>query len=153
MKDREQTLRDVVVQGWTMMFLVFLAMFIADLTKSAIVQDFGKWHQDPGHGGLTVLLVVMGIYTFMPMLARTVAARWFRWTVVGITAFFTLFFVAHQLAHMLAGDKPFGMLHVLDFSHHLLGIWVTGAAVAWARTLPAEAPAPVLVPNDWSTQQ
>lgn len=133
MKEKFVNARTLVAQGWTMMFLIFLAMFVADLTKSAVFQDFSKWSEDPGYGGLMILLGIMSIYAFMPMLVLSISAKWFRGTVVGITVFFTLFFIAHQLTHLTAGDKPFGMIHILDFTHHILGIWVTIAAVLWVK--------------------
>ncbi|RZI42233.1 hypothetical protein EGT07_13510 [Herbaspirillum sp. HC18] len=133
MQDREFKLRAIVVLGWSMMFMVLLAMFVTDLARSAIAENFSDWAQDMSYGGLLVMLVVMSFYVFMPMLVLTVGARWFRFFVVGITALMTLFFIAHEIAHLLAGDMPFGVRHVLDFSHHILGVWVTAAAMMWAR--------------------
>lgn len=133
MKSEPSKYRDIVAQGWVMMYLVFMAMFITDLTKSAINLDFTKWKNDPGIGGLSILSVVMVIYVFMPMLVKSIEARWFRGLAIGIASFFTLFFIAHQLTHLLAGDKPFGILHILDFSHHALGVWVVVASSLWFR--------------------
>lgn len=133
MNSENKQLRELVAIGWIMMLMVIVLMFIIDLSKSAIYTDFSKWASDPGYGGLKALIVVLTIYLFMPMLIRTVNARWFRWTVVVLTIFFTLFFIAHQISHMLAGDKPMSIFHVLDFSHHVLGIWTASLAVIWAR--------------------
>jgi len=72
------------------------------------------------------------IYVFVPMFVLIVSARWFRSVVVGVTVLMTLFFVAHEISHLLSGDKPFGIRHILDFSHHILGVWVTIAATKWA---------------------
>ncbi|MBL1261539.1 MAG: hypothetical protein COB33_013520 [Thiotrichaceae bacterium] len=129
----ESKYKSIVAQGWTMMFFVFLAMFVTDLTKSAITTDFSKWSTDPGLGGLSILIVIMGVYTFMPMLIQSYSGRWFRWLVVGVTVFFTLFFMAHQATHLLAGDKPFGIMHLLDIAHHILGVWVVVSASLWAK--------------------
>ncbi|WP_169315425.1 hypothetical protein [Verminephrobacter aporrectodeae] len=133
MNDREKTLRAVVVLGWVQMCMVMVAMFIIDLSRSAIGEDFSNWAGDMSYGGLLVMTGVFTLYFFMPMFALVVRARWFRCVIAGVTIMATLFFVAHEIAHLLTGDMPFGMRHALDFSHHLLGIWVTTAAIQWAR--------------------
>lgn len=133
MKDRETTLRAVVVLGWVQMCMVMVAMFVVDLSRSAIEQDFSNWARDMSAGGLLVMTGIFGLYFFMPMLALVSQARWFRYVIAGVTIFVTLFFVAHEIAHLLTGDMPFGLRHVLDFSHHILGVWVATAAIQWAR--------------------
>ena len=135
---RQVDVRAIVAKGWTMMFIVFLAMFVSDLTHSAVAGNFAKWSTDPGDFGLKVLLVIMCIYAAMPMLVMSVSPKWFRATVAGVTGFFTLFFLAHELTHLANGDKPFGILHALDICHHVLGIWVTSAAVVWTKRADAE---------------
>jgi hypothetical protein len=133
MKGNYSKYRDLTAQGWILMFIIFLAMFVVDLTHSAILQDFTKWQKDPGSAGLSILIIIMAIYALMPMLIKSIQAKWFRRTVIGVTVFFTLFFVAHQITHLLAGDKPFGVMHVLDFSHHVLGVWVIVVATLWLK--------------------
>lgn len=136
--DHESTLRATIVLGWVLMLLTLLAMFCVDLARSAIDENFSAWRRDMSQGGLLVMLGVLGVYLLTPMFALNPRGRWFRWLLVALGALATLFFIAHQVGHLLAGDKPFGMRHVLDFSHHLLGAWVTVAALRWAR-LPAHA--------------
>lgn len=133
MSEQEFRLRATIVVGWCMMFMVLLAMFIVDLAKSAITENFGSWAEDMSEGGLLVMLVIMCIYIFIPMLVVTLRAVWFRYAVIVITILMTLFFMAHEVAHLLTGDMPFGLRHVLDFSHHILGIWVVVAATMWAK--------------------
>jgi len=115
------------------MFIVFLAMSTLELTKSAVAGDFSNFIKDPGTEGLKFLIVIMVIYILMPMLVRSIAAHWFRWAVVGITVLFTLLWIAHQVHHLVEGDKLFDILQAIDFFHHVLGAWVTVAAVKWAR--------------------
>jgi len=135
-------LRSRIAQGWTAMFFMVICGFLSDLIKSAVTADFTKWDRDPGPIGLNIVSCVMAIYIFMPVLIRAVKAQWFRWLVVTLTVFFSLFFVAHQVAHALSGTRPFDIVHVFDFGHHILGIWVTVLAVRWARE---EAPLPLPV--------
>jgi len=142
MQQRYDALQSRIAQGWTSMFFMVLCGFLTDLIKSAVGNDFDKWKTDPGYMGLSMVSVVMAIYIFMPMLIRTINAHWFRWLVVVLTVFFSLFFVAHQVAHALSGTRPFDMIHVFDFGHHILGIWVTVLASRWARQ-ESEEPASI----------
>jgi len=125
--------RAIVAQGWTMMFIIFIAMFVMGLVKSAINEDFSYYQTDPGYQGLAVLTVVMGIYALMPMLVKTFEGRWLGLLSAGLGVFFTMFFIAHQLAHLIEGDKPFSILHLLDIAHHILGVWVVTASVLWVK--------------------
>ena len=133
MQNNQTDLRSTVAQGWSMMLMAFILILFCNLMKSAIHGDFHGWIKDPGMGGLPILVSVMVIYIFMPMLVRTISAQWFRWVVVALAVFFTMFFVAHQLSHVLAGDREFDIIQALDFTHHTLGIWVVVLASKWAR--------------------
>ncbi|WP_265282469.1 hypothetical protein [Verminephrobacter aporrectodeae] len=147
MNDREKTLRAVVVLGWVQMGMVMMAMFVIDLTHSAIGENFSNWARDMGYGELLVMTGIFTLYFFMPLLALVVRARGFRCVIAGVTIMATLFFAVHEIEHLLTGDLPFGIRHALDFSHHLLGIWVTAAAIQWARIgAPAAMPLPAVNP-------
>ena len=131
-------LRSRIAQGWTALLFCVLSGFLVDLIKSAVHNDFSKWANDPGPVGLGLVSVVIGIYIVMPMLVRSVQAPWFRWLLVAVTAFFGLFFVAHQVAHALTGTRPFDVVHLFDFAHHALVLWVLVLTSRWARLAPSE---------------
>jgi hypothetical protein len=126
-------LRSRIAQGWTAMFFCVMCGFLVDLIKSAVNNDFSKWVNDPGPVGMKIVSVVMVIYIIMPVLVRSVGAAWFRWTLVGLTVFFGLFFVAHQVAHALTNSRPFDIIHAFDFAHHGLVIWMVTLTARWAR--------------------
>lgn len=126
-------LRSRIAQGWTAMLLAFVCMFLGDLVKSAITNDFSKWATDPGPLGLRVVSVVMTIYIVVPMLVRNVRARWYRWVAVAQAAVIGMFILAHQVAHALNGSRPFDINHIFDFTHHVLAIWVIVLSVRWAQ--------------------
>jgi hypothetical protein len=132
----EHELRQRLAQGWTAMTFCAIAGFLMDLVKSAVYNDFTKWANDPGPIGLNIVSTVVAIYIFMPVLIRTVSATWFRWTLMGLTAFFGLFFLAHQIAHAMTNSRPFDIIHIFDFCHHLLAIWMVVLASRWARLAP-----------------
>lgn len=135
----DDELRSRIAQGWTAMFFCVMCGFVVDLIKSAVYNDFGKWANDPGPVGLNMVSVVMVIYIVMPMLVRSIGATWFRWTLVGLTVFFGLFFVAHQVAHALTNSRPFDIVHAFDFAHHGLVVWMVLLTSRWARRPTAEA--------------
>lgn len=115
------------------MFLVFLANIVMDLVRITVEGSTQEWARHLGMPGVKFILAVMTVYALLPVLVRTLAAHWFRYVVVGLTVLMSLFVGAHEVSHLTAGDKPFGLLHLLDLTHHILGIWVTVAAVLWAR--------------------
>ncbi|MBX2809742.1 MAG: hypothetical protein KTR20_14045 [Cellvibrionaceae bacterium] len=125
--------RDLAAQGWVMMFLLVLSMFVINLVKSSIFQDFSGWQFDPGEGGLLILVVVMVVYAFMPMFIKTFQARFFRIIAIIVAVFFTLFFIAHQLNHMIVDGRPIDFLQTLDFAHHIMGSWVAVLTFLWLR--------------------
>jgi len=116
-----------------MMFAVFLANIVMDLVRITVMNNATQWADHLGMQGLKFIHVVMAISVLIPMLIRTFSAHWFRYAVVGVTALMTLFVGAHEVSHLIAADKPFGVLHALDLVHHVLGIWVIVAAVMWVR--------------------
>jgi hypothetical protein len=125
--------RAIAAQGWTMMFFAFLANIVMDSVRTTVEGTTQQWAAHFGRGGVPFILVVMAVYVVMPMLIQTLSAPWFRFTAVGFTVLMTLFVGAHEVSHLVSQDKPFGLLHALDFSHHLLGAWTTAAVVVWAR--------------------
>ncbi len=130
---RSEQLRSLVAHGWTAMFLVFLANLVMDLVRVTIEGSAAPWAAHMGMQGVKFILAIMAVYAAMPVLVRTFSARWFRYAMVGLTVFMSLFVGAHEASHLVAADKPFGLLHTLDLMHHVLGIWVAVAAVMWAR--------------------
>jgi hypothetical protein len=132
-----ERVRSIVAQGWTMMFMVFLANITIDVVKSMINSNSTQWAEHIGMGGAQFILVIMAIYAVMPILIRTVSARWFRVAVVVLTILMMLFVLAHEFSHV-GTDKPFGVFHTLDITHHLLAVLTVVAATMWARQQDAQ---------------
>lgn len=132
-KDNGIGLAQILAQGWNAMFAVYIANLVLDLIRCNVMNSCGAWSAHIGPGGLVVISIVMFIYVLVPIAVRTYSAHWFRYTVIGITAFMTLFYIAHELTHLLAGDKPFGIAHILDLTHHVIGVSMIVVAAKWAR--------------------
>lgn len=126
-----------VAQGWTVMFLVFIAIFQMEFIAMSVNADISTFQSPEGRQVFKAAVVLMALHAFMPLLVCSLTARWFRWGVVLVTAFFTVAMVGHQWAHVVKGDKPVALLHLLDLCHHVISAWVTVAAVRWARSAPA----------------
>lgn len=133
--NKSERYRAIVAQGWTMMFIVFLANLVIDLVKGRVGGEEveARWVAHLSMGAIQFILVVLAIYALMPMLIRFFSAPWFRWSVVGFTIFMSLFVAAHEVSHLGTVDKPFGLFHALDITHHLLGAAVAVTAILWAR--------------------
>lgn len=131
--NKSEHFRSLLAQGWTAMMLVFLANIVMDIVRVTVQGNPVPWAEHMGMAGVQFILVVLSVYALMPMLIRSISARGFRYAMIGITAFMSLFVAAHEVSHLIAADKPFGLLHALDLTHHLLGIWSVIAALMWAR--------------------
>jgi hypothetical protein len=136
-------LKNRIALGWIAMLFCVVGGFMVDLIKSAVYNDFSKWSSDPGPVGMQIISTVIVIYIVMPLVVRNVSAVWFRWTLVGLTVFFALFFLAHQVAHALSGTRPFDIVHAFDFAHHAIAIWQIVLTARWARAISDE---PVMAP-------
>jgi len=130
---KSERMQALVAQGWTSMFIVFLANIVMDLVRIFISGTQAQWLDHMGMPGVRFVLVVMAVYAIVPVVVRAVSARWLRSAVLGLTALMTLFVGAHEVSHLMTGDKPFGPLHALDLAHHLLGIATVCAGIAWIR--------------------
>lgn len=131
--NKTEYFRNMVAQGWTAMLLVFLANIVMDIVRVTVQGNPVPWAEHMGMAGVQFILVVLSVYALMPMLIRTISVRWFRYAMVGVSAFMGLFVAAHEVSHLVAADKPFGLLHALDLTHHVLSAWTVIAAVMWAR--------------------
>ena len=117
-----------------MMFIIFSINILMDVVRSMLEGTEKQWADHLGLGGIKFVLVVMGIYTVMPMLIRTVPGSVIRVAVVVLTIFMGLFVLAHEVSHITSTrDKPFGVLHTLDLLHHVLVVWVVIAGLKWVR--------------------
>lgn len=123
----------MVAQGWVLMFLVLICIFLTEFATSVIQDDLSMLRSREGEEALKAMVLLMLLHAFVPMLVCALTASWFRWTVVGITGVLVVLMLAHEIVHLVTGTKPFGIFHLLDFAHHGLGIWVTFIAIRWAK--------------------
>nr|VFK17271.1 MAG: hypothetical protein BECKLFY1418C_GA0070996_10306 [Candidatus Kentron sp. LFY] len=124
--------RSSLVQGWTGMLLLELAMLIIGFAGYAITGDFSPLAIDPGRQGLWMLSTMFCINVLVQMFVRIVDTGPFRWFIFGLTLVYTLFFIAHQLDHLLRGER-LDVNMLFDMTHHVVGIVTIWCAYRWAR--------------------
>lgn len=139
MLSKQETMRQSVIVGWINLLQLVVVMFVISLIKSAIENDFTPFGRDPGIQGMNIMIVVFTIYALIPVLVRMFSATPFRWFIVGISIFFLLFFIAHQITHLAVDKMPLTLYSLLDFAHHLMMLWVIVCAIRWARIPATEA--------------
>ncbi|MDH5325119.1 MAG: hypothetical protein OEZ68_12575 [Gammaproteobacteria bacterium] len=137
-KEKSDKYSAILVQGWMAMFTIYIANLVMDMVRCNVMDQCSTWASHIGPGGLVVITIVMFIYAVMPLLIKLISSLWFRYVAVGITAFITLFYVAHELTHLVAGDKPFGIAHTLDITHHIVGVGMIVVATLWAKSAKKE---------------
>jgi uncharacterized membrane protein len=69
----------------------------------------------------------------MPLLVKMIDALIFRWFIFGLSIFFFLFFIAHQLNHAITDGIPLKLDHMFDFLHHVVMLFVIFLTFFWAR--------------------
>lgn len=122
-----------VAMGWILMFLVFICIFLTEFSNSVIGDNLVIFKSREAEFFLRVMVMLMMLHAFVPMLICVIESTWFRWLIVLITGLLTVILIIHQIGHLISETKPFGIFHLLDFSHHGLGVWTTVLAVQWAR--------------------
>jgi len=123
-----------VAQGWVLMFLLFVCIFVCEFLLAAINGQLAFYSGQEGKLALKVTVVVMLLHAFVPMLVYAFDARWFRWAIALLTMCFGLGMMLHEIAHVFViKNREFGWFDLLDFAHHGLAVWVALLAVQWAR--------------------
>jgi hypothetical protein len=110
-----------------------VANIVLDMARCSVQGECAVWTKHLGMIGVSMVTVIMGLYAVMPLLIRTFSHPVFKVAVSAITVFITLFYIAHELTHLRAGDKPFGVFHTLDIIHHGIAIWMIVVSVMWVR--------------------
>lgn len=67
----------------------------------------------------------------MQMIIRVIRKKHWRWFAFFSTLIYTLFFLAHQINHLVSGEG-FDIHFVIDVTHNILGFWASWSAYKWA---------------------
>lgn len=133
MSSKQEYLRQTLIVGWIALINLVVVMFIVSIYRGAIANDFSGFTKDPGTLGMDIMIVVFTIYALIPVLVRWTDWVPVRWFMVLASCFFFLFFIAHQLTHMIIDGTRLSLYHVLDFAHHFLMLWMIVCSIRWLR--------------------
>lgn len=135
MNAKAKPLESTVAQGWILMFLVFICINFIEFMNAAVQGDLVFFAGQEGAIALRAMIALMLLHAFVPMLVLTLDRRWFRWAVAVLTMGLGVAMLAHEMVHLfVVRNRGFGMFDLLDFAHHVLALWVSAAAVRWARS-------------------
>ena len=134
MNEIERKYQGMIVQGWIGMLFLLITMFITDLVEFAIRGGYEEMSAlltaDPGISGLWFLACLICLNVLAQMSIRALHKKTCRWLVFFVTLSYTLFFVAHQVVHLINGEG-FDIHFIIDITHHIIGFWACWAAYKW----------------------
>lgn len=137
----------ILLQGWVGMLFILITMLITDVLEYSMRGEYEELSvllaHDPGVTGLWFLSVMICFNVIAQMLIRTIDKKACVWRAFWVSLVYTLFFVVHQVVHVISGEG-FDIHTILGVTHHVLGFWATWAAYNWAVSLGAEDPANAL---------
>ncbi len=138
MNDTQRKYQDILVQGWTGMLFLLLLMFITDIIEQSIDGSFQNMSaflaKDPGITGLWFLAGLICVNVLVQMCVRTFQGKLCRKMIFILTIVYTLFFLLHQVFHLISGEG-FDIHFMIDITHHILGTWACWAAYQLAFSL------------------
>ena len=108
-------------------------MFLVAILYGAIANDFSEFLVHPGEIGVNITIINIVIYATLALLVRFFSHVFFRWFVFGLSIFFFLFFIAHQLSHLIVEGKSLSLFSTLDFAHHSIALLLAVLSFLWAR--------------------
>lgn len=130
--------QDAISHAWLGMLAVLIVMLIVDVLDYAM---HGRYEQlseilahDPGARGLRVLVAMLSANSLIQTSVNLFSAAEFRVFIFICSIVYVLFFVAHQVLHLLKGES-LGLHSVLDFTHHALGASAIWAAWNWINAV------------------
>ena len=135
MNSEESKYQGILLQGWIGMLFLLLTMFITDIVEQAIKGSFESFStflaEDPGIVGLWILACMICANVVMQMVIRVIRKKCWRWFAFYSTLIYTLFFLTHQINHIVSGEG-FDIHFVIDITHNILGFWASWATYKWA---------------------
>ncbi len=133
----------ILLQGWVGMLFILITMLITDVLEYSMRGEYEDLslllRNDPGMVGLWFLSAMICFNVIAQMLIRTISKKACVWRAFWITLVYSLFFVVHQVVHVVNGEG-FDIHTILGVTHHILGFWATWAAYKWAVSISGKAP-------------
>ncbi len=126
--------RAIVATSWCGMLALLLAMLMLSPLQLAMNGQYQELtlllQTDPGPLGLKVLVVLLCLNAVLQVTVHARSCRTAKVCILVFSVLYGLFFLVHNIAHMLSGE-PFGLQSVLDFTHHALAGFAIWGAWRW----------------------
>jgi hypothetical protein len=135
MQTTEIKYQNIIIQGWVAMLLLLLTMFITDILELAMTGDYYRTSEfllkDPGINGLWFLSCLICINVLVQMVVRVINQKKCRWFIFVLTAFYGLFFLGHQIFHLINGEG-YDIHFILDTTHNIVAACALWTSYKWA---------------------
>lgn len=132
--NNRQDLQSILSQGWTALMLTLVMLGLTDLFLGAIRNSFFHVSIHPGIKGWVVTCVVASIYILMSVFVRLFSVNWFRWFNAGLLMLVTVLVMIHHAVDAIKfASTHHDVYHVVNATHHVVGILMSIFAVRWAR--------------------
>lgn len=133
MTNKELFYRNTISICWIVLLQLVMVMFLIGLLYGAMANDFSEFATHPGEFGINSTIITVSFYATLALLVRFFNHVVFKWFVFGMAVFFFLFFVAHQLSHIIVDNKTLALFNLLDFLHHGVAMLCAVLSFLWAR--------------------
>ena len=134
----EPNYRAVVATSWGGMLALLLAMLMVSPLQYAMNGQYEAltWvlREDPSPLGLQVLIVMLCLNALVQVTVHARSCRTAKVSVFILSVLYGLFFLAHNIVHMISGEA-LGLQSILDFTHHVLAGFAVWAAWRWQRAV------------------
>lgn len=128
--------RTILSTAWAGMLAILLAMLLIDPLQHAMAGQYEvltrTLQHDPGTLGLRVLIGMLCANTLIQVGIQMFGGHAWRNFVLVITVLYGLFFLIHQVVHVMSGEA-LGLHTMLDVTHHLLAASAVVAAYQWRK--------------------
>ena len=128
--------RAIIATSWGGMLALLLAMLMLSPLQYAMNGQYEALtkvlREDPSPLGLQVLIVMLCLNALVQVTVHARSCRTAKVSVFILSVLYGLFFLAHNIVHMLGGE-PLGLQSVLDFTHHALAGFAIWGAWRWQK--------------------
>lgn len=116
-----------------MLLLAMLMLSPLQLEMSDQYQELTLLIQrDPGPICLKVLIELLCLNAIVQVTVHARSCRTAKVCILVLSVLYGLFFLAHNIVHMVGGE-PLGLQSVLDFTHHALAGFAIWGAWRWQK--------------------
>ena len=136
MTTQEPNYRAIIATSWGSMLALLLAMLMLSPLQYAMNGQYEALtkvlREDPSPLGLQVLIVMLCLNALVQVTVYARSCRTAKVSVFILSVLYGLFFLVHNIVHMVGGE-PLGLQSVLDFTHHALAGFAIWGAWRWQK--------------------